>query len=319
MSGTPSISIIIPTLNGAATLGLCLEAIARSEFRDFETIVIDDGSTDGSAEIARRYPCTLIELGANKGSGAARNAGARAAQGAALLFVDSDCLVNPDTLGIGERLYFEHPAEAQGGTYTPMPYDGDFFSRFQSVFIHYNETRVESPDYVAAHAMLIGREVFMRSGGFPEQFLPIIEDVEFSHRLRRQGVSLRAAPALLVRHIFRFSLGRSLKNAYRKSMYWTMYSCKNRDLHADSGTASRELKINALCWVLCSFSAVAGLYGVSAMAAGVNAMVNLGLMRAYFRAGGAWFGLRAMLYYIALYPLPVGLGGIAGLFRGRRA
>ena len=90
----------------------------------------------------------------------------------------------------------------------------------------------------------------MKSGGFKENFLPILEDVEFSHRLRRTGFKLTMNPEILVRHIFNFTLIKSLKNAFRKSLYWTIYSLKNKDLLTDSGTASIELKFNVASFFL---------------------------------------------------------------------
>jgi len=74
--------------------------------------------------------------------------------------------------------------------------------------------------------MAMATESFRKSGGFSEKFLPILEDVDFSHRLRELGYRLVMNPILQVQHIFNFSLYRSLRNAIRKSMYWTMYSIK---------------------------------------------------------------------------------------------
>lgn len=321
----PQISVIVPNRNGSATIGECLDALMASHYRSFEVIVVDDCSTDDSARIIEARPCTLLRFQTHRGAGAARNAGAGSARGKALLFIDSDCMVLPDTLSIAAGLYEARPAEAQGGTYTPIPHDRDsFFSAFQSVFIHYNETRVAHPDYVAAHALLIGRDVFIKSGGFPELFLPIIEDVEFSHRLRRLGVTLRAAPTLMVRHSFRFTLVKSLKNAYRKSMFWTMYSIENRDLHSDSGTASHELKLNTLSWaasaglILLGAIIGAGWPVIAALAiTSLNIINSRGLILSYFRNLGPWSGLRALLYYALIYPIPVGMGGIAGLLKRR--
>ena len=311
------ISVIIPIRNGADTIGLCLDALEGSDFASFEVIVVDDGSVDGSAGIVEGHPVTLIRLPSHMGAGAARNAGTRVAKGEALLFIDSDCLVLFDTISTAARLYGARPSDALGGTYTPMPYERDFFSVFQSVFINYNETRLAEPDYIAAHALLIGRETFLRSGGFPESFLPIIEDVELSHRLRRSGVALMAVPELMVRHVFRFTLLKSLKNAYRKSKFWTMYSLEHRDLHRDSGTASMGLKVDVLCWCACAAMLALGWYAIATVVLALNAFINRGLLQSFFKFGCAWFGIRATLYYLAIYPLPVGLGGIDGVLRRR--
>jgi glycosyltransferase involved in cell wall biosynthesis len=321
-AGHPLISVIIPNYNGAGTIGMCLDALYSSQYDNYEVIVVDDCSGDNSVEVIKQYPCKLVRLEKHGGASKTRNTGAANARGDALFFIDADCVVLPDTLEIADRAFREHNGTVVGGTYTPVPYDNGFFSRFQSVFVNYSETRLKEPDYVATHAMLIGRETFEKSGGFDEDFLPILEDVEFSHRLKRSGIRLVMCPELTVRHIFNFNLARSLRNAVRKSMYWTMYSIRNRDLLSDSGTASMELKTNGASWLLCVLLVAAFVYSGSnaflIAAPGVivlNLLVNRKFMAALFKAGGPAFALGAMLYYTSLYPAAVSAGGLLGVVR----
>ncbi len=139
------------------------------------------------------------------------------------------------------------------------------------------------------------------------------------------------SPALRVTHVFRFSLRRSLANAVKKARYWTAYSLVNRDVLADSGTASRELKANvalaAACGALLATAAVAGLawLAAAAVAAGspwplapaapllaLDVHLNRRLVAVWFRAGGLRFSVLATLYYATLYAAAVGLGAAAG-------
>src|SRR5947209_91392 len=76
----PRISVIVCTYNGARTIRDCLEALERLTYADYEVIVVDDGSTDTTAAIARRYNCRLIQT-ENRGLASARNTGLRAAGG----------------------------------------------------------------------------------------------------------------------------------------------------------------------------------------------------------------------------------------------
>lgn len=238
------ISIVIPNYNGSATIGKCLEAAFASRYGNFEVVVADDCSTDDSVEIIRRYPCKLVRLEKHSGASAARNVGARNSRGELLFFTDADCLLKSDTLSLANRAISDYPEAIIGGTYEQLSYDGNFWSDFQSLFVHYSETRKKEPDYIATHAMAVKADVFKNTGGFREEFLPILEDVEWSHRVRRAGRRLLMEPEIRVWHVFNFTLMRSLKNACRKSLYWTAYSIANRDLFADSGTASSELKVN---------------------------------------------------------------------------
>lgn len=315
------ISIIIPNHNGEATLKSCLEAAFASGYPKFEVIVVDDCSKDRSTAIIEQFPCRLIRLENHSGASKARNIGAENSKGEVLFFIDADCVLNKNTLAIAGNIAEKtDPRTVLGGTYTPLPFDGNFFSIFQSVFIHYSETKhARNPDYIATHAMIISTETFRKSGGFAENFLPILEDVEFSHRLRRMGFTLEMHPAILVRHIFNYSLARSFQNAIRKSRYWTAYSLKNNDLLADSGTASVELKTNVVSMVLfCLLFILWGttkssLYGYAILPVfGGNILINRRLLQAFFKTKGLFFGILASCYYTTLYPLAVGVGAALG-------
>ncbi|HSG68553.1 MAG TPA: glycosyltransferase family 2 protein, partial [Bacteroidales bacterium] len=183
----PFISVIIPNYNGEKTIGRCLDAAFEAKYDSFEIVVVDDCSTDSSITIIEKYPCRLIRQPEHGGASRARNTGARNSTGAVLFFIDADCLLQPFTLAQAAAAYqVEGPGVIIGGTYTPLPYDENFFSIFQSVYIHYSETKnLLDPDYVATHAMLIPKDLFHKSGGFNEQFMPILEDVEFCHRLKK--------------------------------------------------------------------------------------------------------------------------------------
>jgi len=317
----PLISVIIPNYNGEKTIELCLTAATSIKDEAVEIIVVDDCSDDRSRDIIRRFPCTLIESSPHIGASRARNLGAKQARGDILFFTDADCLLQEDTLSqLRIMLSTADSNTIIGGTYTPQPYDPIFFSRFQSAFINYCETRnLPQPDYIATHAMAINTNLFRRSGGFAEDLWPILEDVEFSHRLRRCGVTLVMQPAIQVQHIFNFSLLDSCRNATRKTRYWIQYSLKNQDLFADSGTASIELKLNVCVLFICLIL----LFGLAQGNTGAltaiiflcfaNLYINRGLFKAFYDANGSIFSLGAGLYYLLVYPFPVAAGSIAGL------
>ena len=317
-----SLSIIIPNYNGARTIGACLDALMAHRDEGCEIVVADDGSYDGSVDVIRQYPVKLILLAQHSGASAARNTGARGSAGEALFFIDNDCVVTDATIPRVRKNLSEQPHDVVvGGTYTAIPYDAGFFSSFQSAFINYFETKKAiGPDYIATHAMVIRSAAFKEIGGFKEDFLPILEDVEFSHRLRRSGLRLIMDPDLQVRHIFHHSLARSLRNAFNKTRYWTEYSLANRDLFADSGTASKEIKVNGAAWLVTTalvlLSLVFGhrscfLVPLLFLWAG-NMVVNRHLYRAFLKAGGGLFALMAGCYYSFIYPAAIW----TGFFRG---
>lgn len=318
------VSVIIPVRNGGKTIGDCLEAALGSQHPSFEIVVVDDCSDDDSVRVIEQFPCRLVRLSTHSGAARARNIGAQHGRGKILFFTDADCLLHRDSLTRATRaLAASHSELVVGGTYTRKPADDGFFNRFQSIFINYSETKhAPHPDYVATHAMAIAADTFRTSGGFSESLGPILEDVEFSHRLRQAGVELIIIPDLQVRHIFDFSLLGSLRNALRKSMYWTVYSIGNQDLLTDSGTASLELKSNViafcLSWLLL-FSIFANCgWGCSVALGGVltvNVVINRNLLLAFWEADDILFSLGAAAYYLLIYPLPVGLGAFMGVIR----
>lgn len=316
------ISVIIPNRNKENTIGLCLETLFNSAHNSFEVVVVDDHSTDNSISIIEQYPCKLVKLAQHVGASRARNIGAIHSSGELLFFIDADCLVFENTLTLADKMASVHGANTViGGTYTRYPYDQTFYSTFQSIYIHYSELKnIHQPDYIAAHAMIIDSQTFQQTGGFPSEFLPIIEDVEFSHRLRRKGYKLVMEPELQVQHVFGYrTLADSLKNGYRKSKYWVIYSLGNKDLLSDSGTASYEMKLN-VCSLFCSLAFLGGYFLNAnliflllfiALISG-NIVFNRKLFFFFYRAGGKVFFVAAALYYMLIYPLAVGAGAVAG-------
>jgi len=320
------ISVVIPNYNNAATIGKCLDAAYASQYSNYEVIVVDDKSEDHSVEIIKRYPCKLICLDKHSGASKARNTGAQNSRGEFIFFTDADCLLQKDTLSIvNETLIRTFQGQSRkeivlGGTYTRMPYDKGFFSIFQSVFVNYSETRTADPDYVAAHAMIISAEAFNKSDGFPEDFLPIIEDVEFTHRLRRAGFKLVVNPEIQVQHIFNFTFLKSMRNAFKKTKYWVMYSLKNKDLLTDSGSASFELKTNVAFYFFSLLSIVLWIVSIKPIFLYIlpvlfilNFIVSRRLFKAFYKTKGSLFAVPAFLYYLLLYPLPVGMGAVAAI------
>ena len=95
----PHVSVIVPCYNGERYLKATLDSVFSQTYADFELIVVDDGSTDGSAEIIRAYGDRIRSVFTeNKGVSAARNLGTRLACGARLQYLDADDLLHPDAL-----------------------------------------------------------------------------------------------------------------------------------------------------------------------------------------------------------------------------
>lgn len=317
-----NISVIIPGYNCAQTIHICLQSVFSSDYSDYEVIVVDDNSSDDTGLIVEQFPCRLIKLPEHKGAGYARNIGAHTADGDILFFTDADCVLQIDTLSMVARTLGATGEDVMiGGTYTQQPFDRNFFSRFQSLFIHYAETKhLNKPDYIATHALAMRASLFRQHEGFNNREFPILEDVEYSHRLKRNGVQLIMVPQLQVQHIFNFSFLRSMKNAVRKTRFWTTYILNNKDLLTDSGTASHELKFNTMAFaleisLLLTFIITGHVFAILLFFAilTVNIAVNFRFLKSIFGTQNKIFALAASGYYLLVYPAAVTSGSLLGI------
>lgn len=109
---TPKVSVILPVHNRADVLPRAIESVLAQVFGDFELIVVDDGSTDGSAVVAKSFGdprIRIIELGKNRGGNVARNEGIRAAHAPLIAFLDSDDRYIPTKLATVVAEFERHP------------------------------------------------------------------------------------------------------------------------------------------------------------------------------------------------------------------
>jgi cellulose synthase/poly-beta-1,6-N-acetylglucosamine synthase-like glycosyltransferase len=193
------ITVIIPAYNAAPTLSRCLSALCEQTRTPDEIIVVDDGSTDGTAELALGYGVRVIRQ-ANAGPAAARNAGIQAAQGDLLFFTDADCAPALDWV---ERLAapFSDPSVAGAkGVYRTAQIE--LVARFVQVEYEdrYDGMRGrECIDFIDTYSAAYRRDVLSVAGGFDETFA-YLEDQELSFRLAGRGYRFVFVPDAIVYH-----------------------------------------------------------------------------------------------------------------------
>lgn len=176
----PRVSVIIPSYNARKYIGEALESVAAQSFTDYEVIVIDDGSTDGTgAFVAERYPDVRYRRVPNGGASRARNLGVEEARGALVAFLDADDLWLPTKLEKQVRRFEEDHALAMvftesvvfaGEELRPNPYSkrerlmqGDLV---RNIFLY---------SYVGTPTVMVRKDVFEQVGGFLEG-LQVAED-----------------------------------------------------------------------------------------------------------------------------------------------
>lgn len=208
-ASAPLFSVIVCTRNGRTRIGDCLEGISRMEDASFETIVVDDGSTDGTADfVLRWFPWVKLISLEPSGLSAARNAGADAAQGAILAYTDDDCV--PDRAWLSHlAVTFADPRwNAAGGPNLP-PKASDWREAVTAAAPG-APTHVMLDDEEAEHLpgcnIAVRKEAFSAIGGFDPQFTTAGDDVDFCWRLRDAGYRLGFSPVAFVWHYRRPTL-----------------------------------------------------------------------------------------------------------------
>jgi GT2 family glycosyltransferase len=210
----PRVSVVVCTHNGARTLPQCLDAVQSLSYPNFELIVVDDGSSDGSADIARSRGATLVEI-EHRGLSAARNAGIERADGEIVAFLDDDAFPDPDWL---QYVAAQLQANGHGGIGGPNipPDDGlvaDCVAAAPGGPIHVLISDREA-EHVPGCNMAFRKSALEEIGGFDERFRVAGDDVDVCWRLQEAGRTLGFSAGAVVFHRRRDSIWRYLRQQY---------------------------------------------------------------------------------------------------------
>ncbi|MFM2196962.1 MAG: hypothetical protein RLZZ505_394 [Verrucomicrobiota bacterium] len=207
-------SVIICTHNGGGRIAGCLRAIADMDGGPFETIVVDDGSDDDTAQIvAENFPSVRLISIPPSGLSAARNIGADAATGAILAYTDDDCEPDREWLVRLGKAFLNPEISAAGGPNLPPPARTPIEAVIRSAsgapsHVLLDDTRAE---HLPGCNIAVRREVFQSVGGFDPVFRTAGDDVDFCWRLSDAGYRLGFVPGAFVWHWRRPSIRAFLK------------------------------------------------------------------------------------------------------------
>jgi len=215
---TPSISVIVRAYNAGETLEQCLCAIKRSSYKDYELIVVDDGSTDTTERIAKRYADKVIVLPKNIGAAHAGNVALQAARGDIIVNVDSDVVVAPDTLNIIGSYLSGHPeADAITGRLSKCHPHNGFFSQYKNLYMNYIFGRLhEKIDFLYGSIFAVRKRALqLIDAGFAYG-----EDTYFGMKIVQRGREIRFLKDLEVVHLKEYDLLSFVKNDFLVPFYW---------------------------------------------------------------------------------------------------
>jgi glycosyltransferase involved in cell wall biosynthesis len=235
----PRASLIVPVRDGAETIEACLVAARAAMGQMDELIVVDDGSSDGSAALAAGSGARVI-FGAALGAAAARNAGAAAARGRWLVFLDADVLLEPGSLEALLAPLETGRAQASIGAYAPCPPELGLASRVKDRSIRHRHHQAGAEiAWFWTGLGAVDRDVFEALGGFDAAAFTgaTVEDMELGYRLARAGHRIRQVERARGRHLHRHSIRSLLRNDFTKSRAWTR-SLLSHGTHRASDHAS---------------------------------------------------------------------------------
>jgi len=321
------VSVVIPVYNAASTFDECLNSIFKSEYKDFEVIVVDDASTDDSMDIVKNYPCQTVNLTKNAGAANARNQGAKKAKGEILFFTDSDCVILPRSISnIVEIFEKDEDLAAIIGSYTLRTPVNNFITTFHNLRHHYTHqtSRQEAMTFWTGCGA-IKKKIFDLIGGFDIEFkAATIEDIELGYRLSSKGYKIQLNKNVMVTHLKKYNFVKLIRtDVMNRAIPWTKLMLESKTFRSDLNTT----KLNGVAMIMVygilllislAFFSWKFLIPIPFMFA-VFAMIHFVFYKWVYKN----FGLKICLGVVMMSPLyfiysGVGLmGGIAAFLKGK--
>jgi cellulose synthase/poly-beta-1,6-N-acetylglucosamine synthase-like glycosyltransferase len=314
----PLISVVIPAYDAVKSLSVCLDALEQQAIlrEEYEIIVVNNGPVDAAVKaVADRHGVTFLSQ-PQEGAAAARNLGAKQAQGEILLFTDADCV--PESNWIESMIAPFADQEVVGVCGVVRTRQTGLVPRFIQLEYDYryrNIAKHTQIDFVNTGTAGYRKHIFIESGGFREALLGA-EDVELSFRLASEGHKMVFAPEAIVYHSHPESILEYARRKYHYS-YWRMivYRRYPHKAVADSRTPqTQKIQIGALYLLIAAAIGTLFWKGFMWLAGG------LALLFLFTALPFWWWVLRRDLRVGLLTPLfllvataSVGVGVMAGL------
>jgi len=330
---TPRLSVIVPVRDGADFLAESLPALRASDLPPevWELVVVDDASTDRSAEVAGRYADAVVRLTHPQGPALARNRGAERARGDILVFIDADVCIHRDALRRFNEIFTREPDVAAAfGAYDTAPRAPGLVSQYRNLLHH--RVHAESPgdaETFWAGCGAIRREAFAEAGEFDETMRQL-EDIELGYRARALGHRIVLRPEIQGTHLKRWTIGSMITtDLFGRGVTWMC-------LHLEQRRGGRPGTLNLrpaekLYTLLTGLAAAAiGIAAVrrepawllaSAACLLVVLVGNVPLLRWFGRERGLWFALGVMplrLLYYALNAIATPIGWLQHILAPRK-
>ncbi len=227
----PKVSVLICARNAAETIDECLHSVARLDYPDYEVIVVNDGSTDATGELARRHAGVTVVDTPHGGLSAARNAALVRADGDIVAYTDADVRVDPAWLIYLVQPFLRSDVVGAGGP-NVVPEDDPWMAQCVARSPG-SPTHVLLDDRAAEHVpgcnMAFRRAALLAIGGFDRTYHAAGDDVDVCWRLQARGQQIGFAPSALVWHRHR----RTVRGYWRQQVGYGEAETQLMDTHPE--------------------------------------------------------------------------------------
>jgi hypothetical protein len=277
--------------NGGVDFERCLRGLRDSSCRDFELIVIDDGSTDGSGARAAAHGARVLRHELPRGPAASRNEGVALAQSDRLFFIDADVVVHGDTVEKVIRRFEDEPGLAAFfGSYDDRPAAPGIVSQFRNLLHHYvHQQGAFVAESRPAHTFWTGcgairRGAFSAVGGFDPRLYrrPAIEDIELGYRLTRSGHRVALVRDLQVSHLKKWTL-RSMvyTDVFQRGVPWMLLLLRSKTRETDLNVSPAQ-RLSVVAIGLACAAVVGAIVAPQTVALAVAALAGIAILNGRF-------------------------------------
>jgi molybdopterin-guanine dinucleotide biosynthesis protein A len=311
----PSLSVVIPVHNGGPDFERCLRRLRDSTWTDFELVVVDDASTDGSAAVAESFGAEILRFDSPGGPAAARNAGAEFASSPIIFFLDADVALHADALAIALSQFQKNPdLTALFGSYDAEPAAPGLVSKYRNLLHHYIHQRGTFIDGARPVQTFwtgcgaIRRQVFLDLGGFDPHLYrrPAIEDIELGYRMTRAGLKIELVREVQATHLKRWTLFEVLRtDIFQRGVPWMLLLKRSHVVESDLNVSPSQ----RACVVATGLGGLAlglvpwapALVFVALVCQAIIILLNWDFYRFLARRGGPLFAVASAPLHLVYY------------------
>lgn len=212
------VTLYVPCFNAEKNVGRCLESVLKQSYPVDEILVVDDGSTDRTVEVASKSSVKIIAHSNNEGLGATRNTAIENSRNEFVAALDSDCMASEDWLEKLMENFRDDNIAGVGGI--AVESCGGIADRWRNVHMKqgWGEERIINPEFLFGSNTVFRKRV-LEDNGYNNGYRTNYEDVELSRRLMKKGFKLVYEPRAVVRHLRKDSINSVMKSSWA----WTFH------------------------------------------------------------------------------------------------